>query len=107
VPKVTFRHPDGSSDIVDVPVDSSVMSAAINHHVEGIVAECGGNAMCATCHVYVDPRFTGELPPVGDEEDEMLEGTASPRTERSRLSCQLTMTEEMVGLTVDIPPSQV
>lgn len=107
MPKVTFRHPDGSIDVVDVPVASSIMSAAISHPVEGIVAECGGNAMCATCHVYVDPDSTDQLPEMRDEEDEMLDGTASPRTERSRLSCQLTMTEDLAGLVVDVPPSQV
>ena len=107
MPAVTFRQPDGSVDVVDVPLGSSLMAAAINEPVEGIVAECGGNAACATCHVYVDAGTADRLPGMRDEEDEMLDGTASPRTERSRLSCQLTMTDELVGLVVDVPPSQV
>ncbi len=107
MPKVTFRQPDGSADVIDVPVGSSLMSAAINFPVEGIVAECGGNAMCATCHVYVDLTSTDALPDMRDEEDEMLDGTASTRTDRSRLSCQISMTEELAGLVVDVPPSQM
>lgn len=105
--KVTFRQPDGSTDVIDVPLGASVMSAAITQSVPGIVAECGGNAMCATCHVYVESESVARLPEMADDEDEMLDGTASERTERSRLSCQLTMSDELSGLVVDVPPSQV
>ncbi|MFD0744758.1 2Fe-2S iron-sulfur cluster-binding protein [Phytohabitans flavus] len=104
---MNFRHRDGSIDVVDAPLGSSLMSAAIKHPVDGIIAECGGNAMCATCHVYVDAAFGDRLPPMAEEEDEMLDGTASARTERSRLSCQIVVTEEMAGMTVDVPADQV
>lgn len=107
MPIVNFRHRDGSVDAVDAPLGSSLMAAAIKHPVDGIIAECGGNAMCATCHVYVDPASAGLLPPMAEEEDEMLDGTASERTERSRLSCQLPVTDEMAGMTVDVPDDQV
>lgn len=107
MPIVNFRHPDGSVDAVDAPIDNSLMSAAIKHPVDGIIAECGGNAMCATCHVYVDATFGDRLPPMAEEEDEMLDGTASPRTDRSRLSCQIMVTEELAGMTVDVPADQV
>ncbi|WP_432828593.1 2Fe-2S iron-sulfur cluster-binding protein [Dactylosporangium sp. CA-092794] len=107
MPIVNFRHPDGSIDVVDASLNNSLMSAAIKHPVDGIIAECGGNAMCATCHVYVEPAFADRLPAMAEEEDEMLDGTASPRTGLSRLSCQLVVTEELAGMTVDVPPDQV
>lgn len=107
MPQVTFRHPNGASETLDVPVGESIMSAAIRESVDGIVAECGGNATCATCHIYVDNGCLDKLPAMQDDEDEMLDGTASPRTERSRLSCQLLVSDEVDGLVVDIPPSQV
>jgi diketogulonate reductase-like aldo/keto reductase/ferredoxin len=107
VPKVTYRQSDGTTDTIDVPLGESVMSAAVTHAVPGIVAECGGNAMCATCHVYVDVESVERLPEMAEDEDEMLDGTASERTGRSRLSCQLTMTDDLAGLVVDVPVSQV
>ena len=54
MPRVTFVQPDGERRVVEVPVGVSVMKAAVNNGVPGIVAECGGSCMCATCHVYVD-----------------------------------------------------
>ena len=50
---ITFIHPDGSSEAIDAPSDESVMDAAADNDIDGLLGECGGNAMCATCHVYV------------------------------------------------------
>jgi 2Fe-2S ferredoxin len=105
-PKVIYVHPDNRRQEVEVEVGTSVMQAAIANDVEGIVAECGGNAMCATCHVYVDEADLDRAPEMHPDEDEMLEGTAAPRTERSRLSCQLAMTSELDGLVVYLPEEQ-
>lgn len=106
VPKITFRFPDGSETLVDVPAGTSVMQAAVSHDIDGIVAECGGNALCATCHVYVDPSRLDELPPMREDENEMLELTLSPREENSRLSCQIPVTLELDGLVVALPAEQ-
>jgi len=57
VPIVNYVSSSGISRKIDVPSGMSVMQAALNHRVEGILGECGGNCMCATCHVYVDPSF--------------------------------------------------
>jgi ferredoxin, 2Fe-2S len=56
MPKVTYVHPNGAREVLDVPLGTSVMRAAIVNSVDGIVAECGGEMMCATCHVYVEPE---------------------------------------------------
>ncbi|WP_205752032.1 2Fe-2S iron-sulfur cluster-binding protein [Cryptosporangium phraense] len=107
MPKITFVQPDGTESALDVDAGTTVMMAALAASVEGILAECGGNAMCATCHVVVvDPTRPG-LPPVSDDEDEMLDCTASPRKEGSRLSCQLPVTEELDGLVVRLPEEQM
>lgn len=106
MPKITYRRPDGTTVTHDVPVGTSVMRGAVLNHVKGIVAECGGAASCGTCHVYVDSSFGPVLPPVHELEDDVLFGVASPRRATSRLSCQLTVTEMMDGLVVELPPSQ-
>jgi 2Fe-2S ferredoxin len=104
MPKVTFIHPDGMETVLDADPGTSVMRAAVSHGVPGIVAECGGSAMCATCHVYVEEGHLDRLPAVSDVEDEMLDCTASARCANSRLSCQLPVEADIA---VRLPEAQV
>ncbi|SFH22943.1 2Fe-2S iron-sulfur cluster-binding protein [Streptomyces mirabilis] len=97
MPTLLFEQPDGSRSTLDVPEGTSVMQAAVAH---GIVAECGGSAMCATCHVYTDPADADRLLPVSDDEDEMLDCTVAPRLDGSWLSCQVVVTGELDSLVV-------
>jgi 2Fe-2S ferredoxin len=82
------------------------MQAAVTNGVDGIVGECGGSAMCATCHVYVDEAFLDRLEPMSELEDELLESTASPRLPNSRLGCQISLTNALDGLVVKVPDRQ-
>jgi ferredoxin, 2Fe-2S len=97
-----------SGAIATLKADSgqSLMQAAVDANLPGIEADCGGLLTCATCHVHVREPFAGLLPPPDAEEDAMLEFTATPRTTGSRLSCQIHLTPELDGLTVDLPASQ-
>lgn len=105
---VTYRHANAPADEVEVPDGTTVMRAAVTNGVAGIVGECGGQAMCATCHVYVTEEFLDALPPISDDEEEMLDCTTAPRDdERSRLGCQLRLSGALDGLVVDVPSSQV
>jgi ferredoxin, 2Fe-2S len=106
MPRVIFIQPTGESRTVDVPVGTTLMTAAVKHGVDGIIGECGGVCMCATCHIYVREEFLDKLPPIKDTEEAVLEVTNAERLPNSRLSCQIKMTEELDGLTVKIPPSQ-
>jgi ferredoxin, 2Fe-2S len=106
MPRVTYIDPEGKATTLDIPVGTSVMQAAVLNGVDGIVAECGGSCMCATCHVYVREDQLAMLPPIGEDEAAMLEGTASPRRTNSRLSCQLAAAPEMDGLVVYTPETQ-
>ncbi len=105
-PMITYISDAGETRQVAVPVGDSVMEGAIKNSVDGIVAECGGACMCATCHVYVDEAFLAKLPPMDENENEMLNSTASERRPNSRLSCQLQVTPELEGLIVRTPPTQ-
>lgn len=107
MPKVIFHTAGGGTDIVEAAEGVSVMRAALDNGVNGILAECGGQAMCATCHVLVCEPFLDSLPPMGDDEDEMLDCTATPRDDaRSRLACQLTLGAELQEVEVDVPGTQ-
>lgn len=106
MPALVFNLPGGERRTVDVAPGTTVMLAAVKNGVDGIIGECGGVCMCATCHVYVRPDFFDRLPPAQDTEEAVLEVTNAERLPNSRLSCQIKMTDELDGLTVDVPPSQ-
>ncbi|MBI3367279.1 MAG: (2Fe-2S)-binding protein [Burkholderiales bacterium] len=106
MPDITFIHPDGSEQGFEAPEGISLMAAATGFGVAGIVAECGGQARCATCHVYVDPAWASRLPPALPDESAMLECTAAERRPTSRLSCQIRLVPGLQGLVVHLPERQ-
>ena len=107
MPKVIYVGQNGQEYDVDVADGESVMAAAVKNGVPGIIGECGGNASCATCHVWVRDDY---IPLVGEpnaEEEDLLEMGVSDRREGSRLSCQIKMNDELDGLTVDVAPQEM
>lgn len=106
MPKVFYTQPDGAVKVVDGAAGDSVMSTAVKNGVNGIVGQCGGTLSCATCHVYLDRNELALFPPPGEDEDDMLDCTASDREDNSRLSCQLTLSEG-TDLHVTVPDEQV
>ena len=105
MPLVTYISHDGGSHEIEVESGTSVMQAAVDNMLDGIVGECGGSCSCATCHVYVDEKWIDRLPPAEQMEKDMLECVLEPR-DNSRLSCQIKVTEELDGLVVHMPESQ-
>lgn len=97
---------DGQRSALKVPLGMSVMRAAVDAGLHGIVGECGGATMCATCHVYVNGGPIESLAPLNAAEDQMLQWTASERLPSSRLSCQLVAGPEMAGLVLKLPEAQ-
>jgi 2Fe-2S ferredoxin len=106
MPKVTYIQPDGTERIVEARAGTTVMEAAVDNDVDGIVAECGGACSCATCHVYVDPAWSASLPPRSAQEDGMLDCVLD-RRETSRLSCQLVLNPQLDGLIVRVADEQI
>lgn len=106
MPKVVFITLDGAQRVVDATVGESVMAAAVRNGIPGIIGECGGNCSCATCHVYVDDEFSARVGGAKDMEDDLLDLGVADRRDTSRLSCQIKVTEDLDGLTVQIPEEQ-
>jgi ferredoxin, 2Fe-2S len=107
MPYVTFIHADGRETTIEVAEGTNVMQAATMNGIAGIVGECGGAAMCATCHVYVEPEQLEHLSHVSAFENEMLECTASPREFNSRLGCQIPLGSDLpLHLRVHVPNRQ-
>jgi len=98
--------PDGARRTISARVGQSLMRAAVDAGEEGIAADCGGCLNCATCHVIVDPAWMARVGPASDDEGYMLEMTAAPRQPASRLSCQISLDEDLDGLVVQLPDRQ-
>ena len=106
MPDITLITHDGHEHAFEAPEGVTLMQAATGQGVPGILAECGGSAMCATCHVIVDAAWVERLPPPSANENDMLDCTAVPREAGSRLSCQIRLTPALQGLVVRLPETQ-
>ena len=106
MPTITYISHAGETTKINVPVGDSVMEGAVQNGIDGIVAECGGSCLCATCHVYVEEQFLPLLGPIDDTQEAMLECTAAERLPNSRLSCQIKVRAELEGLVVRMPETQ-
>jgi ferredoxin, 2Fe-2S len=105
MPRIFFLEPSGTRREINAPVGTTLMETAIEHGVQGIVAQCGGACACATCHVYVAPAWFERLPQREEMEEGMLECAWQPRP-NSRLSCQVHVTADLDGLELTVPQQQ-
>jgi ferredoxin, 2Fe-2S len=103
--QITYIEHSGTRHVIEVANGHSVMDGAISNSVPGIVADCGGACACATCHVYVDPEWMSVVGPASELEAAMLTVVETPKPE-SRLSCQISVTDAMNGLVVNLPENQ-
>jgi 2Fe-2S ferredoxin len=85
---IRFVEHVGREHVIDARDGESLMRTARDNGVPGVVAECGGNLSCSTCHGYIDPGFFDLLPPAKEDEQMLLEGTVDPKP-NSRLTCQI------------------
>ena len=106
MPTITYIEHDGTAHQVEVEIGLSLMEGAVNNDVPGIEAQCGGGCSCATCHVYVNSTWEDKLPEQDAMERGMLDLAASDLAENSRLSCQISLTDELDGLVVTMPEFQ-
>lgn len=101
MPRITFIQRDGSRRQVDAPVGQSILEIAQANGID-IEGVCEGTLCCTTCHVIVDSGDYERLADASEDEEDMLD-LAFGLTLTSRLGCQITMTEELDGLTVTLP----
>ena len=92
-------------DVARLPLQSgmSLMEAIREAGNDELLALCGGCCSCATCHVHVDPAFADRLPPIGADENDLLD-SSDHRNANSRLSCQIKLAGDMDGLRVTLAP---
>ena len=103
--KITYIENNGKSHQIDVANGLTVMEGAIQNNIPGIDADCGGSMACATCHVYVKEDWFNRLPKKENGEEDMIDMAYEPN-KFSRLSCQITVSDEIDGLIVQLPKKQ-
>lgn len=103
MPKITVTDRSGEERELDAAIGMSLMEVIRDAGIDEMLALCGGCCSCATCHVKVDPAFAGNLPPVSEDESDLLD-SSDHRDEWSRLSCQVPITDALEGLRVTIAP---
>jgi len=101
--KVNVVTREGTRICVEGTEGMLLMEAIRNNGIHELLALCGGQLSCCTCHVYVDPIFADRLPALSKFEDEMLENSDHRKPE-SRLSCQIPCTAELDGIRVEVAP---
>ena len=105
MPKITYIEDNGKSHQIDVANGLTVMEGAVQNNIPGIDADCGGSMACATCHVYVKEDWFNRLPKKENGEEDMIDMAYEPN-KFSRLSCQITVSDELDGLVVQLPKKQ-
>ena len=95
---------DGTVRAIGAKDGETLMEAAREAGVEGIIAECGGACSCATCHVYIDAEWFERVGPPNEVEEDMLDMVDDIREPTSRLSCQITLSRDLDGLTATVAP---
>jgi ferredoxin, 2Fe-2S len=97
--KISVTNGAGCVETLECESGSVLMKVLAERSL--VDAICGGECSCATCHVYVDSDYLRRLPPQSALERELLEGliNAGPS---SRLSCQITLDDELDGMEIEI-----
>ena len=103
--KITYIEHNGKFHTIEVEKGLSVMEGAIQNNISGIDADCGGSMACATCHVYVKEEWFDKVNKKTEGEDDMLDQAYEP-SKYSRLSCQISVTDDIDGLIVSLPEKQ-
>jgi ferredoxin, 2Fe-2S len=101
---LTIIGRDGSGKTIEGKAGWSVMENIRDAGFEDLLALCGGNCSCATCHVHVDEQWLPALPPMSLDEEDLLD-TCDHRRANSRLSCQIQFGDQYDGLKVQIAPA--
>jgi len=103
MPQLIVVDRSGNEKAIEATAGLSVMEAIRDNGFDELLALCGGCCSCATCHIHVDPNFKDKIPAMDEDEDDLLE-SSDHRNDESRLSCQITMSDEISGLKVTIAP---
>lgn len=103
MPQINVVDHAGKETTIDAEVGRTLMEVIRDNGFDELLALCGGCCSCATCHVHIDPAFMDKVSTMSDDEGDLLD-SSDHRTEFSRLSCQVQITDALEGMRVTIAP---
>ena len=103
--KLVVTDKDGREVEVDARPGVSIMENIVRLP-RSVEAVCGGLCSCATCHIFIGSDWAQRVPARRYEERAMLVTSRAFDAERSRLSCQITVTEALEGLRLVVAPDE-
>lgn len=101
MPTIHVVRRDGQAAAIEPQGSTTLMEVIREAGFDELLALCGGCCSCATCHVHVDAEFFEKLPPMSEDENDLLD-SSDHRDAWSRLSCQVKLTDALEGLRVTI-----
>ncbi|MFD8339324.1 2Fe-2S iron-sulfur cluster-binding protein [Streptomyces solisilvae] len=101
---ITVADRAGRQSKVTATPGVSLMENLRSAGYDDILALCGGNCSCATCHVVVGPEWADTVGQPTEDEKDLLLISDHYVPNRSRLSCQILVGDEHDGLDIAIAP---
>ena len=98
--KIRVIDRDGNKHELEGYSNSTLMEILRDADLD-IEAACGGCCACATCHVYINDQWLEKISPKDDDEESMLDQAFDVRN-TSRLSCQISLSDELDGIELEI-----
>ncbi len=95
----------GDQHQIEAKAGATLMEVLRDNDMD-VEAICGGCCSCATCHIFIDDPWADKIPARSDDEQELVEETETYKPNNSRLSCQVTMTDELDGLSLTVAPEE-
>jgi 2Fe-2S ferredoxin len=92
---------DGSQSEVSADSSLTLMEALRDSGCDELLALCGGCCSCATCHVHIDDASLAQLPPMTEDENDLLD-SSDHRNANSRLSCQIALSAVPAGAVITL-----
>lgn len=91
---------EGKTHDIEIPLDIDLNLMEVCKASElDVDGTCGGMALCASCHMYIESDH--ELPEPSEDEEIMLDQVLFVE-DNSRLGCQIKVSEEINGLKVKL-----
>jgi ferredoxin, 2Fe-2S len=105
MPRIFVTDINGTEHEIEGEAGLKLMEV-LREYEFGVIASCGGMCSCATCHVYVDAEWLGKLPEMQSDELDLVSMLATYKPKTSRLSCQVTFTEQLDGIRLTVAPEE-
>lgn len=106
MPKITVIEFNGQDHMIEAESGKTLMENVLDNGIAGIDADCGGACACGTCHCFISEGYADKMGEASLIENSMLD-MRPDKESSSRLSCQISVSDDMDGMVVRLPEFQM